>query len=190
MKLSEYAKRKGLSYLTVYRMYKAGKIPHPTEQLPTGTIIVHTLQEVPHGKTVVYARVSSYDQKNDLERQLQRLRNYCASKGLTIDQEVTEIGSGLNGKRKKLLRLLKDDTIATLVIEHRDRLTRFGFDYLETALHASNRTILVMNETECHDDLVQDMIEVLTSFCARLYGRRSAKRRAKIAMEVLQRCHA
>ena len=183
MKLSEYAKAKGISYITAYRMFKAGKIPHPTEQLPTGTIIVYPEEEKGKGKTAIYARVSSSDQKEDLRRQVQRLRDFCAAQGMTIDQEVTEIGSGMNGRRRKLLRLLADETIKTIVVEHRDRLTRFGFDYLEAALKASNRRIVVVNNTECKDDLVQDMIDVLTSFCVRLYGRRSARRRAKRALE-------
>ncbi len=67
-----------------------------------------------------------------------------------------------------------------------DQQTRFGFEYLETSLRATNRKIMVINETECNDDLVQDMIDVLTSFCARLYGRRSAKRRAKKALKACQ----
>jgi len=186
MKLSEYAKTKGISYLTAYRMYKSGKIPHPTEQLPTGTIIIYPKQDLQQGKTIIYARVSSHDQKNDLEHQVQRLRDYCAEKGLTIDKEITEISSGLNGKRKKLLRLLTNDSITTIVVEHRDRLTRFGFEYLEASLQATNRKILVINNTECKDDLVADMIDVLTSFCARLYGSRSSRRRAKKALEVCQ----
>ena len=183
MKLSEYAKSKGISYMTAWRMYHTGRIPHPTEQLPTGTIIVYPEQELPQTKTVIYARVSSHDQKADLERQVQRLRTFCAEKGLIIANEFLEIGSGLNGTRKKLLRLLKDASISTIVVEHRDRLARFGFEYLEASLAAANRQIVVMNDVECNDDLLQDMIEVLTSFCARLYGRRSAKRRAKKVLE-------
>ncbi|MFQ5980362.1 MAG: IS607 family transposase [Candidatus Heimdallarchaeota archaeon] len=186
MKLSEYAKSKGLTYKTAWRLYKKGEIPHLTEQLPTGTIIVYPNQSKEQGKNAIYASVSSHDQKPDLERQLQRLRNYCAEMGLVIDREITEIGSALNGKRKKLLRLLADDTIKTIVVEHQDRLTRFGFEYLEASLQALNRKIIVINKTECKDDLVQDMIDVLTSFCARLYGRRSAKRRAKKALAVCQ----
>jgi len=183
MKLSEYAKSKGLSYKTAWRMYKAGKIPHPTEQLPTGTIIVYADQDSKQRKTILYARVSSHDQKEDLKRQVERLKDYCAHQGLIISKEITEIGSGLNGKRKKLLKILTDDSITTIVVEHRDRLTCFGFEYLEASLRASHRQIIVINETECKDDLVQDMIDVLTSFCARLYGRRSAKQRAKKALE-------
>jgi predicted site-specific integrase-resolvase len=186
MKLSTWAKEIGITYNAAWKMYKAGKIPHPTWQLPTGTIIVEPNPKSTHHHVAIYARVSSHDQKPDLIRQVARLRDYCAQQGLIINKEITEIGSGLNGKRKKLLRLLTNKTIALIVVEHRDRLTRFGFEYLEASLHAMNRKILVINETECQDDLVQDMIDVLTSFCAHLYGRRSAKKRAKKALEACQ----
>jgi Predicted site-specific integrase-resolvase len=96
---------------------------------------------------------------------------------------VTEVGSGLNGKRKKLLKILANPSISIIVVEHRDRIARFGSEYLISTLSASNREVRIINETECNDDLVQDMIDVLTSFCARLYGRRSAKNRAKKALE-------
>lgn len=185
MKLSAYARSKGISYRTAHRMFQAGKIPHPTEQLPTGTIIVHAEEPATTKKTVLYARVSSSKQKEDLTRQVQRLRDYCAAQGLKVDKEVTEVGSALNGKRKRLLRVLSDQAVGTIVVEHRDRLTRFGFEYLEASFQAQNRRIIVLNDTECKDDLVQDMIDVLTSFCARLYGRRSARLRAKRAVEVL-----
>ena len=89
-----------------------------------------------------------------------------------------EVGSGLNGKRRKLLRLLSDKTVNTILVEHRDRFARFGSEYLEAALAASGRRLIVVDPSEMNDDLVQDMIAVLTSFCARLYGRRSARNRA------------
>jgi putative resolvase len=83
-----------------------------------------------------------------------------------------------NGKRRKLLRLLSDATIGAVVVEHRDRFARFGSEYLEAALAASGRRLIVVDSSEMNDDLVPDMIVVLTSFCARLYGRRSARNRA------------
>jgi predicted site-specific integrase-resolvase len=88
---------------------------------------------------------------------------------------VSEIGSGLNGHRSKISKLLADPSISTIVVEHRDRLSRFGSQYIEAALVASGRKINRRNPEEMKDDLVQDMYDVLTSFCARLYGRRSAK---------------
>jgi putative resolvase len=90
-----------------------------------------------------------------------------------------EVGSGLNGKRRKLLRILGDPKIQAVVVEHRDRFARFGSEYLEAALAASGRRLIVVDPGEMNDDLVQDMIAILTSFCARLYGRRSARNRAR-----------
>jgi predicted site-specific integrase-resolvase len=105
---------------------------------------------------------------------------------VAVAKTVTEIGSGLNGRRRKLMRLLSDPEVTTIIVEHRDRLARFGFEYIETALMAQGRKIIVMEPGEVKDDLVQDMIEVLTSFCARLYGKRSARNRVKKAMEVIE----
>lgn len=182
MKLADWARKNGIDYKTTYRMFKSGKFPRPVEQLPTGTILVH---EIPTStpNTVLYARVSSRDQLNDLDNQMQRLRDYAAKNGLHVIQEVKEVGSGLNGHRKQLIKILADPSASIILVEHRDRLARFGSEYIEAALRAFNRELKVINETECANDLVQDMIDVLTSFCARLYCRRSAKNRAKKALE-------
>ncbi len=93
-----------------------------------------------------------------------------------------EVGSGMNGARRKIRRLLADPRIGTLVVEHRDRLGRMNVELVEAALSASGRRLVVLDEGEVDDDLVRDMTEVLTSFCARLYGRRSARNRALKAL--------
>ena len=129
----------------------------------------------------LYARVSSHDQKADLQRQLQRLRDYCASKGLIIAGESAEIGSGLNGDRKGLLKLLSKPT-GDLVVEHRDRLARFGVQYIEAALEARSRRLVVINATEDKHELVQDFVDVVTCMCARIYGKRSAANKAAKAL--------
>jgi|SRR5579872_2609417 len=126
----------------------------------------------------LYARVSSHDQRADLDRQLARLSQDAADHGLHVIDSVAEVGSGLNGERRKVMRLLRDSTISAIVVERRDRFARFGSEYLEAALAASGRRLIVVDPSEMNDDLVQDMIAVLTSFCARLYGRRSARNRA------------
>jgi len=182
MKLADWARKNGLDYKTAYRLYRSGKFPRPTEQLPTGTILVHELPTITNN-TALYARVSSSDQKEDLTRQMQRLREYATVKGHHIVQEISEIGSGLNGKRKKIVSLLENPSVSIIVVEHRDRLARFGSDYIIAALKSANRRIEIINETECKDDLVQDMVSILTSFCARLYGKRASKNRALRAME-------
>ena len=178
VKLAEWAKRQGVSYRTAWRWFKAGTMPVPCRKTPTGTILVDAPTEQIAQTVALYARVSSHDQKSDLDRQLARLSVYAAKHGFHVVDSVAEVGSGLNGKRKKLLRLLSDPKISVVIVEHRDRFARFGSEYLEAALIASDRKLVVVDSSEMNDDLVQDMISILTSFCARLYGRRSARNRA------------
>ena len=182
MKLSAWAKVNGLAYKTAWRMWRDGKLPVPAEQLPTGTVIVHPPAAAPADTVALYARVSSGDQRGDLERQLGRLADHASRERMTVVQAVSEVGSGLNGHRPKVMRLLADPAVRTIVVEHRDRLARFGSEYIEAALRAGGRRLAVVDETEMKDDLAQDMIAALTSFCARLYGRRAAKDRAEKAL--------
>jgi putative resolvase len=119
-----------------------------------------------------------HDQRTDLDRQVARLSAWAAGQGIVVAEVVGEVGSGTNGRRPRLRRLLADPTVAMIVVEHRDRLARFGVEYLEAALGAQARRLVVLDPGEASDDLVSDMIEVLTSFCARLYGRRGARNRA------------
>ena len=140
----------------------------------------------PLDRAALYARVSGSGQKSDLEGQLGRLSLFAASNHLRVVASSGEIGSGLNGHRPKLMKLLADASIKTIVVEHRDRLMRFGFEYVEASLQAQGRRLIVVDQDEVKDDLVEDMIEVLTSFCTRLYGRRSAKNKAQKALKAVQ----
>ena len=194
MKLSEWAKRNGLTYRTAWKLFKDGKFPVPTQQLQTGTILVAE-DPVPFksNEVAIYARTSSRDQKKDLDTQVARLCVYATSRGLVVSQVVTEIASGMNGSRSRLIHLLENGKVNCILVEHRDRLTRFGFEYIEALMRSSGRSILVLEEKEIKedkDDLVRDMIEVLTSFCARLYGKRSAENRARKAIRILERENA
>src|SRR5215469_11275185 len=186
MKLAEWARQQGLDYKTAYRWFRAGILPVPSQQLPTGTILVEPVPLAEKRGAAVYARASSGDQKRDLDRQLARLVEHATANGLSIVKSVSEIGSGVNGHRPKLIGLLRDPRIGAIVVEHRDRLARFGSEYIEAALQSTSRKVVVVDEKETKDDLVQDMIEVLRSFCARRYGRRSAKHKAKKAMEAIE----
>ncbi len=183
MKLSEWATQVGVSYRTAWRWFKAGTLPCKAKQMASGTIIVEETEIEAINEVAVYARVSSTDQKNDLDRQLARLLTFANEQGFSVRWAVTEIGSGLNGKRPKLLKLLRDPKIKIIVVEHRDRLMRFGSEYVEEALAGHGRKIMIIESAELENDLVTDMLSVLTSFCARLYGKRSAKNRAKRAIE-------
>jgi len=134
--------------------------------------------------TAVYARVSSADQRADLDRQVARVVAWATEHGHSVDQVVTEVGSALSGHRRKFLALLRESTVATILVEHRDRCCRFGAEDVEAALGAEGRRLVVVDPSEADDDLVRNATELRTSLCARLSGRRSAANRAKRAVEV------
>lgn len=192
MQVREWAKREQLSPYTVWKWCREGTMPVPVEQTPTGMWLIHdpkyeAASTTITGRTVCYARVSSNDQKSDLQRQGDRLKAFAFSMGVDAPEVVTEVGSGADDKRRKLNKLLADPTVTAIIVEHRDRLTRMNVGLVESALEASGRRLIVVDDTERDDDLACDMTEVLTLFCARLYGHKSAKRRAQQALEVLSR---
>lgn len=178
MRLSQYAKQMGVSYKTAFRWWKAGKLD--AYQLGTGTVIVREPAQASEAKGVaLYARVSSADQKEDLERQMQRLKDYAASRGYQVTKLVSELASGLNDRRPKFLKLLTDASIGVIVVEHRDRATRFGLTYIEQLMQMQGRRLEVIFPRDTDNDLFDDFIAVITSMASRIYGRRTSKRRAE-----------
>lgn len=131
-------------------------------------------------KTVAYARVSSHDQKDDLERQKQVLELYCARQGWTFEV-IADLGSGMNYRKKglkKLLAAIIDGDVGRLVIAHQDRLLRFGAELVFAICEAKNVEVVILNQgedTTFEEDLAQDVLEIITVFSARLYGSRSHK---------------
>jgi putative resolvase len=187
MKLSEYARQQGISYKTAWRWWKDGKLPGT--QMPSGTVILEespTLHTLPQ-RIAIYTRVSPTENRANLDAQAERVGAYCTARGYQVQQIVKEVGSGSNEQRPKLLALLADPTISLIVVEHKDRATRFGFRYLETVLAAQGRAIEVVNVTETDTaDLVTDLVAIAYSFAARLYGQRRAKRQASAVQAVLE----
>ena len=181
--LTAWGRLYGFDKATTSRLHHTGKLPPElqVERLPNGRYYVVVPPES-GGRCVVYARVSSADQKDDLDRQVGRVVEWVTEQGFRPDEVVKEIGSGLNGNRRRLRQLVADHTVSMVVVEHRERLCRFGFEYVEAALAGRGARILVMEDNELEDDLVRDVTEVMTSLCARLYGRRSARRRAERAL--------
>jgi putative resolvase len=182
MKLSDYAKQMGVRYETAWRWYRDGKIQG--RRVGPRTIIITEGQEAPASpapqRVVIYARVSSAENKNNLESQAERLAAYCAARGYQVAKVVKEVGSGINDSRPKLLALLEDQSIGLMVVEHKDRLIRFGFRYLETLLKTQGRAIEVVNQAENGtEDLLADLTAIVYSSCARLYGQRRAKRKTE-----------
>ncbi len=187
MKLSDYAKKAGVHYHTAWRWFKSGKLKG--YQMDTGTIIITEDDEPrPPDKVAIYTRVSSHEMRENLNRQAERLADYCAAKGWQVQKVVKEVGSGVNDNRKQFLKLLADPTITIIVVEHKDRATRFGFNYLETLLSLQGRRIEVVNLADNGtEDLLHDLVAIIYSFCARLYGQRRAKRKTEKITQELQK---
>ncbi len=144
-------------------------MPVPAHRVGNKLILVRDLEstQTKQGSTVIDARVSSSEQKSDLDRQVARVLIWATE----IDKVVTEVGSALNGHRRKSLALLGDLDVTTILVELRDRLCRFEANYVEAALGAQSGQLVVVDSAEIDDDLVRDVTELLTSLCARLYGR-------------------
>ena len=169
--------------MTAYRMYRSGKLK--CRVLPSGTVIVETTETNNKPEhTVVYSRVSSSENKVNLESQAKRVSEFCNAKGWVVKEVIKECASGLNDRRPKLQKILKDEKATRIVVEHKDRLTRFGFEYIKTLFKGE---IVVINEvTEDDTDLMQDFVSLVTSFCARLYGKRRTKRKTEKLIKELQ----
>ena len=191
MKLSSYAKHLGIHYNTAYRLFKRGQIAG--YQLPTGTVIIEEPVEKtmaqPAGRCLVavYARVSSSENKKNLDTQAERLITWCNAQGWSVAKVVKECGSGINDQRPKFLALLANREIQRIVVEHKDRASRFGVAYIQTLLSMQERELVVVNTADtAQDDLMGDFVAIITSFCARLYGRRRAKRKTEQVLAALQ----
>jgi putative resolvase len=192
MKLSDWARANGVHPKTAYRWWRNGTLPVPARQINARVILVDdaasTNRAAPELSAVgLYARVSPHDQRSDLDRQIARLSQWAAKDGARVVRIEAEVGSGMNGARAKVRRLLADPAVRTVVVEHRDRLGRMNVELVEAALSAGGRSLVVLDPAERDDDLVRDMTQVLTSFCARLYGRRSARNRAEKALRCAAR---
>ena len=135
MNLAAWAERNGVARVTAYRWFRAGLLPVPAQRVGRLILVNDAAAEAPRrGRTVVYARVSSADQKSDLDRQVARVTAWATTQQMPVDKVVTEVGSALNGHRRKFLGLLRDPAVTRIVVEHRDRFCRFGSEYVEAAL--------------------------------------------------------
>jgi len=187
--LTEWARAQGIHVQTAYRWYREGTLPVPAQKV--GRLILVSPQTAAGSARKaegagLYARVSSHDQKPGLDGQVARLSAWAAEAGLPVVRVEAEIGSGVDGSRAKVRRLLADPAVTVVVVEHRDRLGRMNTELVEAALSAHDRHLVVLDDSEVTGDAVGDIMEVLTWFCARLYGRRSARNRALKALGCAQ----
>jgi putative resolvase len=190
MRLKEWAAQQGIHYQTAWKWFRDGKLPVPALQTPSGTILVQPAADArppDDGGLGLYGRVSSHDQRADLARQVSRLTQWAAAASAQVVRVEAEVASGMTGRRPKLRRLLADPAVRTVVVTQRDRLARMNTELIEAALWAHGRRLVVLDDGEVTDDLIRDMVEVLTSFCARMYGRQSARNRALKAVRCAER---
>ena len=185
--IGQAAKRLGVSISTLRRWEAEGKLVPTRTQAGHRRYDVLQLENLAHGrkessarKTVAYARVSSRDQKADLERQKEVLELFCAKHGWTFEL-ISDLGSGMNYRKKglkNLLSLILCGEVERLVVTHRDRLLRFGSELVFSICEMKNVEVVVINkgqEASFEEDLAKDVLEIITVFSARLYGSRSKK---------------
>jgi len=182
----EVAKKLGVSKMTVLRWIKTGKLKAhrigKEYRVPESEIKRILEGKIPD-KVVIYARVSSRDQKEDIEKQVEYIKNYCSSRGYQVAKILTDISSGLNENRrglKQLFKLVESGEVTKVIITYRDRLTRFGFRYLEQCFNSHGVEIEVIFDDEektPEKELVEDLLAIVTSFAGKLYGMRSHKKK-------------
>lgn len=186
MKLSEYAQQHDITYKAAWIRYKNGKIPGAYKD-DAGMIHVPGKQEEIANKVAIYARVSTNSQAEDLERQAQRLKEFATSRGYEIVETVKEVASGTKDDRAKLTRLLnRHEHWGILLVEHKDRLTRVGYNWFPTFLSLLDKQVLVVDQsTDSDEGKVEDILHILYSYAASEYGKRGAKNRAEKAAKAL-----
>lgn len=187
MKLITATKAKqiaSVSRVTLYRWRKMGLVKEyktPTGKIRYDESEICKMSGMMEEKIALYARVSSNRQKFDAQRQMKRLKMWCDNENLVPSHEFIEIASGLNSKRKilnKILDMVNDGKITKLVVEHKDRLTRFGFEFLERYCNERGCEIIVVDKSEVREDIVKDLIDIIICFSSKLYGKRTSKNKA------------
>lgn len=178
LSISEAAKVLGVSESTLRRWEREGQLL--SDERTKGGQRRFTHHSTTERKTIAYARVSSHDQKADLERQKQVLELYCSSQGWKFEV-LSDLGSGINYNKKNLKSLIQsiiDDEVGRLVLTHKDRLLRFGAELIFSICEAKQVEVVIVNRGEdstFEEDLAKDVLEIITVFSARLYGSRSRK---------------
>ncbi len=187
----EFAKLLGVSIKTLQRWDREGILTahrSPTNRrMYTFEQLREVLGEKRNRKTIVYCRVSSPAQRPELENQVEAMKQYCIAAGIEFDEVVSEIGGGMNFKRTKFRRLLlsvRSGDIKTIVVAHKDRLARFGFDLVEYVCEINGCQIVVANDERLspQEEMVQDLLVIVNTFSCRLYGLRNYKKKLQQAL--------
>lgn len=209
IKLSTWAKENNYSWRGAYARFKRGKIKNAFQDEDTGSIFVivdssesansDLFDESKLNKNetnvYIYARVSSFKQKDDLIRQINRIEDFSAAKGYVVNKIFKEVASGMSDNRKqlnKLYELCKENYTKNkknkniIVVENKDRLTRYGFEFVKNMFSLLNTEIVVINQTEQTTDSLQDLISVIYSFCAKTYSKRKSKEKTTQIEQILE----
>ena len=178
---------------TAYRYYHNGKLKGYQDKLTKTIFILNPFKLAENenkNRVVLYSRVLSNENKDSLDKQMERLKMFALAKGYQIVKEVKEIGSGLNDNRQKLNNLFEKElnNFDILLVEHKDRLTRFGFNYIDILLKSLNKKVEVINLADNKEDLIQDFVSCITSFCARIYGQKRSKKKTELLIKELEKC--
>lgn len=186
MRLKEYAQQHDITYKAAWIRYKNGKIPGAYKD-DAGMIHVPGKQEELANKVAIYARVSTNSQAEDLERQAQRLKEFATARGYEIIETVKEVASGTKDDRAKLTSLLnRHEHWSILLVEHKDRLTRMGYNWFPTFLSLLDKQVLVVDQsTDSDEGKMEDILHILYSYTASEYGKYGAENRAKKAVKEL-----
>lgn len=180
IKLSEYASINRIKYRAAWNRFNNGKIKNAFID-EYGKILIPINDDSNVINCVCYARVSSNDRKDSLVSQQKRLEEFANLKGFNVIKSYKEIASGMNDNRSELNKILNSDDWKYLIVENKDRLTRFGFNYIKTLLEKNNKGIIIINQTDDDkQDLMKDLISVIYSFSARMYGLRRRKNKEEI----------
>ena len=187
----EFAEKIGVSVKTLQRWDNSGKLP--AKRTPSGhrfytendLLIIQGLKPTEqHRKNIVYCRVSSNGQKPELRNQITAMETFCLNRGLAVDEWVSEIGGGLNFKRKKFLSIMMSmlqGEIAIIVIAHKDRMCRFAFEFIQELSNSVNCEIIVANQESLspQQELVEDLMAIIHCFYCRSYGLRNYSKEIK-----------
>lgn len=191
IKISKAAEIMNVHKITVLNYIKSGKLPGTQSKTGMWYVEESDVEKFLNGEdstdekgVAIYARVSSSQNKKNLETQEDRLKQFCLAKGWKVSRSIKEVGSGMNDKRPQFLSLIKNySDYDKIVVEHKDRLTRFGFDIITTFVP----NVYVINETNDEkENLVEDLVSIITSYCSKIYGQRKSKRKTESLIKELK----
>jgi len=187
MKLSQWAKKNGLTYQTAFNLFKKDQLPGKITQLPSGTILIEdeSTEIKKELKTYVYCRVSNSSKKDDLSRQEEKCIKFCEDQGWQVEKIIKEVAPDTSENRKQF-NLILDKNPKRIVVESKEKISKFGFDYLNKLLNNLGYEIVVLSKDEIdHQDMIHEFLYLISSFANKVYGQEKGEEKIKYIKEVL-----